>query len=366
MIGRWNMPCACGLILACVLTGFAPGAAAIKIERDKAPPELPGKVQQAAQAPAPELPKLTAEQIAERNVQARGGLKAWRAIQSIQMTGLLDAGGRNDTRLPFTLQMKRPHYQRVTIEVAGQKAVQVFDGQTGWKLRPYLNRMDVEPFSEEEKFRVLHQDDLDGPLIDYAAKGSRLGLEGTELVEGKANYRLKLTMKDGTERHVWVDGASFLESKIEGNPRRLDGKMRKVENTLRDWRKVEGVLMPFESEASVETAPKNRKMTIEKVVLNPPLEDRLFGKPVAPAGATAAEVMGKAAAARTATAAPASAAATNATAPAPASGAAPKCGVARDAGARTRGLGTRRADIGGRRSRRGRHAADSDGRADRR
>jgi hypothetical protein len=82
-----------------------------------------------------------------------------------------------------------------------------------------------------------------------------------------------------------VDGATFLESKMEGNPRRLDGRMRKVENYLRDYRKVEGVLIPFVSESKVETAPQARKMTVEKVVLNPPLEDRLFGKPTPPAGA---------------------------------------------------------------------------------
>jgi hypothetical protein len=89
-------------------------------------------------------------------------------------------------------------------------------------------------------------------------------------------------LKDGTERRVWIDAATFLESKIEGNPRRLDGRMRKVENTLRDWRKVGGVLIPFESETKAETAPP-RKMTLDKVVLNPPLDEQQFGKPAVPA-----------------------------------------------------------------------------------
>ena len=271
-----------GLMLLCGFTGLIPSAGATKVERDTtapAPtPQPPGP--QSAQPPAPELPKLTAAQIAERNAQARGGLQAWRAVQSIQISGLLDAGGTSNARLPYTLQMKRPHYQRVEIEFQGRKAVQVYDGQTGWKLRPFLNRNDVEPFSEEERLRVVHQDELDGPLIDYAAKGSRLELDGTEMVEGKPNYRLRLTMKDGTTRRIWVDASTFLESKIEGNPRRLDGRMRRVENMLRDYRKVGDVLIPFESEAKVETAPQMRKMTVDKVVLNPPLEDRLFGKPV--------------------------------------------------------------------------------------
>src|SRR5215469_5141881 len=99
MVNRWNL--ALTLLLAGGLFCLAPAATAIKVERDTNPPQVPAKPRAAA-VPAPELP---AEQIAERNVQARGGLKAWRAIQSIQMTGLLDAGGRKNTQLPFTLQM---------------------------------------------------------------------------------------------------------------------------------------------------------------------------------------------------------------------------------------------------------------------
>lgn len=273
-----------GVALLWATCGYVPEAAAVKVVRDTVAPATtpqPQAAQPAESAPAPELPKLTAAQIAERNTQARGGLAAWRAVQAIQISGLLDAGGTNNARLPYTLQMKRPHYQRVSIEFQGQTALQVYDGQNGWKLRPFLNRNDVEPFSEEEKQRVMHQDDLDGPLIDYAAKGSRVELEGTEMVEGKANYRLKLTMKDGTVRRIWVDGKTFLESKMEGNPRRLDGKMRRVENYLRDYRKVDNLLIPFVSEARVETSPQPRKMTVDKVVLNPTLDDKLFGKPVA-------------------------------------------------------------------------------------
>jgi hypothetical protein len=282
-----NASLVCALSMMIATCGYAPEAAAAKVERDPAAPATTPapKAAQPVATPAPELPKLTAAQIAERNAQARGGVKAWRAIQSIQISGLLDAGGSNNARLPYTLQMKRPHYQRVAIEFQGQTALQVYDGSNGWKLRPFLNRNDVEPFSDEEQQRLAHQDDLEGPLIDYAAKGSTLELEGAEMIEGKANYRLKLSMKDGYVRHIWVDGATFLESKIEGNPRRLDGQMRRVENYLRDYRKVDNVLIPFVSESKVETAQQPRKMTVDKVVLNPPLEDSLFGKPVPPQAA---------------------------------------------------------------------------------
>jgi outer membrane lipoprotein-sorting protein len=286
-----RLPLACGVALVLGIGAYSLDAGAVNAERDAASRTATrsGATQPATAAPAPELPKLTAEQIAERNAQARGGLAAWRSLNSIQFQGQMDAGGTRNTRLPFTLQMRRPHHQRLAIEFQGQTAVQVYDGQNGWKLRPFLNRNDVEPFSDEERQRIARQDDLDGPLIDYAAKGSRVELEGTEMVEGRPNYRLKVTRKDGYARRVWVDGATFLETKIEGNPRRLDGRMHAVENYLRDYRRLGGLMIPYASETKVEGVTQTRKMTIDKIVLNPQLDDRLFGKPMAPAGRASAQ-----------------------------------------------------------------------------
>jgi hypothetical protein len=239
-----------------------------------------------ATAAGPALPKLTAAQVADKNAAARGGLAKWRAVNAIEMSGRLDAGGKVDTYLPYTAQIKRPHKQRLSIKFAGQTAVQVFDGSKGWKLRPYLGRMDPEPFSAEELKKSAEQD-FEGALIDYAAKGSKLDLEGTEAVDGKATYRLRLTAKDGHVQHLWIDGTTFLEAKIEGHPRRLDGKMRQVETYPSDYRSVDGLMIPYVSETRVEGAHEGRKLTVEKVVLNPTLDDALFSKPPplpAPAG----------------------------------------------------------------------------------
>src|SRR5207247_5965645 len=40
--------------------------------------------------------KLTAEQVIEKNVAARGGLQAWRAVETLSMGGKMDVGG-NET-----------------------------------------------------------------------------------------------------------------------------------------------------------------------------------------------------------------------------------------------------------------------------
>ena len=231
-------------------------------------------------ADVPEAPaKLSAAQIVDRNVAARGGLQAWRAVQTMSFSGKIDAGGKQNVQLPFVMAMKRPRKTRVEIKFANDKAVQVYDGANGWKLRPFLGRRDVEPFSAEEIKSASMESELDGPLVDYATKGTQLELEGVEKVEGHDAYRLKLTMKGDHVRHIWVDAQTSLEVKIEGVPRRMDGKMRPVEIYYRDYKSVDGLMVPYVLETRVQGGKQTHKMTIESVVVNAKLEDSLFGKP---------------------------------------------------------------------------------------
>src|ERR1700720_2586823 len=139
-------------------------------------------------------PNLTAQQIVEKHVAARGGLQAWRAVQTMSWSGKMDAGagdsvsrskswvaqnwGRKKSgasrtavlgetakatapkpeakpeakqvQLPFVMDVKRPGRSGVELEFAGKTAIQVFDGKNGWMMRPYLNRTDWEPFSAEQ------------------------------------------------------------------------------------------------------------------------------------------------------------------------------------------------------------------------
>ena len=263
--------------------------------------------------PAPA--KLSAAEIVERNVAARGGLTPWRAVQTMEWKGKIEVGGAasvlpeqriaprrvaptsgtqpetsgssdkansgKQVELPFLMEMKRPHKSRVELEFAGKTAVQVYDGAHGWKLRPFLNRNDVEPYTPEEAKAAAAQSDLDGLLIDCAAKGNKLELEGNEKVEGRDAYRLKVTQRGGDVRRVWLDAESFLELKMDGTPRRMDGRYRNVAIYLRDYRTVQGLVIPYLIETEVEGYKPTHKMTIESVSVNPKLDASLFAKPTA-------------------------------------------------------------------------------------
>jgi hypothetical protein len=195
-----------------------------------------------------------------------------------------------EVQLPFVMELARPGKMRFELEFGGQTAIQVFDGANGWKLRPYLGRRVVEPYTTDEMKAASMQADLDGPLVDYAAKGTVIELDGMEKVEGRDTYKVKLTMKNHQAIHVWIDAQTFLEAKIEGQPRRLDGIDHPVEVYFRDFRPVNGLQIPFVLETRVLQVGKTalgmkdppvppEKVIIEKAVVNPKLEESRFAKP---------------------------------------------------------------------------------------
>ena len=258
-------------------------------------------------------PSLSAAQIVDKNVAARGGLEAWRAVETLSLEGKMGAGGNQraslqvplpkakdfantmphrpaeEVQLPFLMEMKRPRKVRLELQFHGQTAVQIYDGVNGWKLRPYLNRKDFEPYSEEERKLASNQPDLDGWLVDYTAKGSRVELDGIEQVEGRDTYKLRVTEKTGHTLHVWVDAKTFLEAKVEDQPRRLDGIDHRVEVYYRDYRTVDGLEIPFVLETRVlpvgmnglgmrDTPVPPERIVIDKVVVNPKIDEKLFSK----------------------------------------------------------------------------------------
>jgi hypothetical protein len=276
---RSRVALAGSLTLGLVVCGYAPALWAQKIERDPTVSSVPVPPKLVPPPPSPVLPRLSAAQIVDKNVAARGGAAKWHAVQAITMSGQMDAGGKVPTSLPYTWQMKRPNKQRLAIEFAGQTALQIFDGVHGWKLRPFLNRGDAEPYSAEELEKTAESQGLDGPLVDYAAKGNKIELDGTENVDGVATYRLKLINKQGHTSHIWINGTTFLEAKVEGHPRRFDGVMREVDTYMSDYRSVDGLLIPYAADTRVQGVKSSHKMTVEKVALNPKLDDALFAKP---------------------------------------------------------------------------------------
>jgi hypothetical protein len=93
--------------------------------------------------------------------------------------------------------------------------------------------------------------DIDGPLVDWKAKGHRIELVGSAPLNGGEAYELKVTLKSGVVRHLWVDAASGLVVKT-ASTRTLRGHELQFETVYADYRKTDGVSFPRSIEMGVQ------------------------------------------------------------------------------------------------------------------
>jgi outer membrane lipoprotein-sorting protein len=227
---------------------------------------------------------LTAAQIVEKNAAARGGLEAWRKVQTMVWMGHIESANPASPRLPFVLEQKRPNKTRFEITADNQRSTHVYDGTNGWKLRPTSSGTpEVQPYTDDELKFAQDTQVIDGALIDYAAKGVDVTLGGVDEVDGRRAYRLDVRVLSGLKQSVWIDAQTFLDIRYDRTTRHSLGQSGTVSVFYRNYRAFEGLQIPLSIETASAPGKPPSKLVIDKVVLNPRLADHAFDKPRLPA-----------------------------------------------------------------------------------
>jgi hypothetical protein len=218
----------------------------------------------------------TAEELINKNIEAKGGRDKIKAIKTWRMTGKLIGGGITATAAQENM---RPNLVRETFSLQGMTAVQAYDGSTGWQIRPFSGRKDPELMGEDDVRDLLIDSDFDGPLVDYKSKGNTVEYLGHDIVDGDDALRLKLTLKNGDILYYYLDPDTYLEIRKE-TQEFIRGSVRESVSDLGSYKPIAGVMYPF----SIASGPKNdpaswQTVTIEKIEVNVPLERSEFAVP---------------------------------------------------------------------------------------
>jgi len=222
----------------------------------------------------------SAAQIVERNVAARGGLEAWRKVQTMVWLGHMSSVHAPTPTMLFVMQQQRPNKTRLEVNAMGERTVRVFDGTRGWKAKPSRGGggPDVRPFSFEEVTFARSVQAIDGPLIDYLAKGNTVTLESLDEIEGHKAYRLAVRLATGEVDHVWIDAQTFLDVRYD-RPSSSAAGAANVSVFYRNYKKFEGLQIPSVIETPAAPGVTPDKMVIENVLLNAPVDERTFAQP---------------------------------------------------------------------------------------
>lgn len=216
----------------------------------------------------------TADELIAKNIVAKGGLEKIQAIQTVRMTGRLDAGG---FKAAVGQENKRPNHVRETLSLQGMTRIQAYDGTAGWQVRPFGGKKDPQLLGEDDVRDLLLDADIDGPLVNYKEKGNTVEYLGVDQVDGDDAFKLKVTLKNGDIVYYYLDPDTSLEIRKDFQIF-IRGSVREFTQDLGSYKPVAGVMFLF----SLATGPKGNpdtNVTYDKIEVNVPVDDAQFAVP---------------------------------------------------------------------------------------
>jgi hypothetical protein len=222
---------------------------------------------------------ITADELVAKNIEARGGLDKIRAIQSLRQEGRMQISfGDFKIELTYLGLARRDGMVRTDASLQGLTAITAYDGKDAWQVSPFQGRKDPEKLSADQARELARAADIEGPLVDWKAKGHRLEYVGTEDVDGTLAHKLKLSLKDGDTQYWYLDPDYFLEIRVLTRSK-VRGAETEQETDIGNYELVDGVYLPFSIESGPKGAPKGQKITIERVEANVEIDPAQFHFP---------------------------------------------------------------------------------------
>lgn len=188
------------------------------------------------------------DDILQRYEAARGGVAAWREVETLSASGIYASFSH---RKPFKLELRRPGYLFFDTESLGGATLWARDEKGPYWIFPAYGNppwpIRVQPPSVAMLDRLAL---IEPPLMDARAKGHKVALLGRGDVDGAPTIDLELTLASG-DKEVWhLDAATYLELAVDATIFDFTQAGGPVPERAfpSDFRKVGKVLIPFKVE----------------------------------------------------------------------------------------------------------------------
>jgi outer membrane lipoprotein-sorting protein len=183
----------------------------------------------------------TVDEIINKHIAALGGTENLNKIQSVLMEGSLSVQGAD---VSITTTEVNNKLSRQDFNVMGMHGFDMTTDKDGWKYMPFYGMQQPEPKNAEEVKDGQTALDIAGPLVNYAAKGHKVELQGKEDVNGTQCYKLKVTLAGGKEITFFIDPATNMITRTK-NKEKVNGQETDVQTDFADYKDVDGVKMPY-------------------------------------------------------------------------------------------------------------------------
>jgi hypothetical protein len=215
----------------------------------------------------------TVDEVVDKHVAALGGLEKIKSVNTLITERSLAVQGME---IPTKTTVVIGKSLRNESTVMGNSMIQVVDDSKGWMIRP--TQMGGTGEAEDMPADLLKQQmstlDPFGGLVDYKEKGNKVELVGKEKLDKNDVYHIKVTTKDGMSYDEYLDGNTYLVSKVKMV---MNGQEGEIE--FSDYKETSGLKFPNTMDVSNAQMGTMTFIT-NKISVNTPVDSSIFKKPV--------------------------------------------------------------------------------------
>ncbi|OWY22887.1 outer membrane lipoprotein-sorting protein [Sphingobacteriales bacterium UPWRP_1] len=179
--------------------------------------------------------------------------------------------------IPMTMTQKRPDMMKTESSFQGQQFIEAYDGKTGWSINPFAGAIEPQLMNEDQLRSIKIQSDIDGQLYNYAEKGYKAELEGTEDMEGSKVYKVKLTNATGEQFTYYIDADTYVLLKTKSKVK-IQGNDMESETFFSNYKQIEGMAFAHNIETKMQGQVVSQ-IVIEDIKLNPEIDNAIFSMP---------------------------------------------------------------------------------------
>lgn len=211
------------------------------------------------------------DEIIAKNTAVRGGAEKMLAIKTLRIENTMTTQF-GDFENKIVLLVGKA--MRSDTKIMENELVQAYDGTTAWAIMPTMmgGSGSAEALSPEMAKGIDSQKDP-FPFLNYAEKGNKIELVGTEKVNGNDTHRLKITYKDGAISEFWLNATDGQMVKVAATQNGQTGEV-----FYSNFKEFNGVTFPM---TMVTENPQAGKITIDtkNITINGIIDEEIFKLP---------------------------------------------------------------------------------------
>lgn len=227
------------------------------------------------------LQAQTVDEILAQHIENSGGKDAWSSIKSMEMSATIKSP-QGEIGMK-TIQMS-PDKIYQEMNMMGQKIVQGFDGETAWMVNPMTGSTTPQPMPDALKQQFLENaQDMGSVWLDYASKGHKVTLEGSETVDGVDTYKIQLIRKKSdaaqeVKETYFFDKENYIPIAMNVTADQGPTAGMTIQTKLSDYKETNaGVLMAHYVETSV--MGQSSSVVIDEIKVNVDVDENVFKMP---------------------------------------------------------------------------------------